>query len=80
MRVVFQAALEAEVTGFLGRDGCARGARARAGLRNGDAPTTVRTTAGAATLQRPKVRGTLEAFASRLLGKGVAAPTPWSRW
>jgi hypothetical protein len=32
---------------------------------------TVKTTAGPVTLERPKVRGSLERFASRLLGKHV---------
>ncbi|MEX2549628.1 MAG: IS256 family transposase, partial [Nitriliruptoraceae bacterium] len=71
VRLVFQAALEGEVTEFLGRDRYARGDRARQGHRNGYAPTTVKTTAGPVTLQRPKVRGTLERFSSRLLGKHV---------
>ncbi len=34
-------------------------------------PTTIKTTAGPITLERPKLRGTDEAFASRLLGTGV---------
>jgi putative transposase len=72
VRLVFQAALEAEMTEFLGRDRNARGERARAGHRNGYAPpTTIKTTAGPVQLRRPKVRGTLEPFASRLFGKGV---------
>lgn len=71
VRLVFQAALEAEVTEFLGRDRYVRGDRAREGHRNGYAPTTIKTTAGPVTLARPKVRGTLEKFSSRLLGKHV---------
>lgn len=71
VRLVFQAALEAEVTEFLGRDRYARGERAREGLRNGYSDITVKTTAGPVELRRPKVRGTLAAFSSRLLGKGV---------
>jgi putative transposase len=71
VRLVFQAALEAEVTEFLGRDRYARGERARQGCRNGYSEVTVKTTAGPVELRRPKVRGTLEAFSSRLLGKGV---------
>ncbi len=71
VRLVFQAALEVEVTEFLGRDRYARGERAREGSRNGYSDVTVKTTAGPVTLKRPKVRGTLEAFSSRLLGKGV---------
>ena len=41
-------------------------------MRNGYCPTTVKTTAGPVTLQRPKVRGTTERFASQLFGTGVA--------
>jgi transposase-like protein len=70
-RLVMQAALEAEVTEFLGRDRYARSERAREGSRNGYAPVTVKTTAGPVELSRPKLRGTDEAFASRLFGKGV---------
>jgi putative transposase len=73
-QLLLQAALEAEVTAFLGRDRYARTADiedARAGLRNGYCPTTVKTTAGPVTLQRPKLRGTTERFASQLFGTGV---------
>jgi hypothetical protein len=42
VRLVRQAALEAKVTAFLGRERYARGVRARAGLRNGYAPVTGR--------------------------------------
>jgi putative transposase len=71
VRLVFQTALEAEVTEFLGRERYARGEREREGSRNGYSPVSIKTTAGEVTLQRPKVRGTDEAFASRLLGIGV---------
>ncbi|MGH3998816.1 MAG: IS256 family transposase, partial [Pseudonocardiaceae bacterium] len=71
VRLVFQTALEAEVTEFLGRERYARGEREREGSRNGYSPMSIKTTAGEVTLQRPKVRGTDEAFASRLLGSGV---------
>ncbi|CPX30294.1 transposase%2C mutator type [Mycobacteroides abscessus] len=73
-RLLLQAAIEAEVTAFLGRDRYERAAGsagARAGMRNGYCPTTVKTTAGPVTLERPKVRGTAERFASQLFGKGV---------
>jgi putative transposase len=49
-----------------------RGERDRAGYRNGHAELQVKTTAGPVTLERPKLRGTSEPFASRLLGKGVS--------
>jgi putative transposase len=73
-RLLLQTAIEAEVTAFLGRDRYQRAATcedARAGMRNGYCPTTVKTTAGPITLERPKVRGTTERFASQLFGKGV---------
>ena len=41
------------------------------GSRNGYCPTTVKTTTGPVILQRPQLRGTTEALASRLLGTGV---------
>jgi putative transposase len=71
VRLVFQTALEAEVTEFLGRARYARGERERDGSRNGYSDVSIKTTAGEVTLQRPKVRGTEVAFASRLLGTGV---------
>src|SRR5262245_62106788 len=69
-----QAALEAEVTEFLGRDRYQRAAAcpdARPGSRNGYREVTVKTTAGPVGLARPKLRGTSEAFASRLFGSRV---------
>ena len=71
VRLLFQTAIEAEVTEFLGRERYAHGERARPGSRNGHCPTTIKTTAGPVTIERPKLRGTDEAFASRLLGVGV---------
>ena len=71
------------MSAFLGRDRYQRAAvaeEARAGMRNGYCPVTVKTTAGPVTLQRPKVRGTTERFASRLFGTGVTKTTRWSRW
>ena len=73
-RLLLQSALEAEVTEFLGRDRYVRSAsaeNAREGSRNGYRPLTIKTTAGPLTLSRPKLRGTTQQFASRLLGKGV---------
>jgi putative transposase len=72
VRLVVQAALEAEVSEFLGRDRYARGERDRAGYRNGHTELTVKTTAGPVVLERPKLRGTSEPFTSRLLGKGMS--------
>jgi len=73
VRLVFQTALEAEVEEFLGRARYQRrGGADRPGSRNGhQPPMTVRTTMGAVQLQRPKLRGTDQAFCSRLFGAGV---------
>lgn len=73
-RLIIQTAVEAEVTEFLGRARYQRSADVedgRAGSRNGYCPSTVKTTTGPITIARPKLRGTTEAFASRLFGKGV---------
>jgi hypothetical protein len=43
---------------------------ARPGRGNGYCPTTIKTTAGPVTVQRPKLRGATERFASRLLAPG----------
>ncbi|MFC0081316.1 hypothetical protein ACFFRE_03965 [Aciditerrimonas ferrireducens] len=66
-----QTAIESEVTKFLGRERYSHGERSGAGSRNGHCPTTIKTTAGPVTIVRPKLRGTDEAFASRLLGVGA---------
>lgn len=73
VRLLMQLAVEAEVDEFLGR---ARYERRddddRAGSRNGwQPPAAVKSTMGAVELQRPKLRGTDEAFCSRLFGAGV---------
>ena len=73
-QLLMQAALEAEVTEFLGRDRYARAVAAedaRPGSRNGYREVRVKTTAGPVALSRPKLRGTTEAFASRLFGSHV---------
>jgi transposase-like protein len=74
-RLLLQTALEAEIDEFLGRSRYQRTAAvadAREGMRNGYHEVTVKTTAGPVVLHRPKLRGTTEAFASRLLGAGVS--------
>ena len=74
-RLIMQAAVEAEVEEFLGRARYQRRSevpQARPGARNGYCPTTVKTTAGPVTLDRPKLRGTDERFVSRLFGTGVS--------
>lgn len=73
-QLLMQAALEAEVTEFLGRERYQRAAAcpdANGGSRNGYRQVTVKTTTGPVTLERPKLRGTTAAFASRLFGKHV---------
>jgi transposase-like protein len=73
-QLLMQAALEAEVTEFLGRDRYARAASTedtRPGSRNGYREVTVKTTAGPVGLARPKLRGATAAFASRLFGSHV---------
>ena len=73
-QLLMQAALEAEITEFLGRDRYQRAAAcddARPGSRNGYREVTVKSTAGPVQLSRPKLRGTTEAFASRLFGSHV---------
>ena len=73
-QLLLQAAIEGEVAAFLGRERYERSAaceHARAGMRNGHCPTTIKTTAGPVTVQRPKLRGTTERFASQLFGTGV---------
>jgi putative transposase len=73
-RLIIQTALEAEVEAFLGRARYQRSAAAgdaRPGMRNGYSPATVKTTAGPVTVARPKLRGTTEAFASKLFGTTV---------
>ena len=73
-QLLMQAALEAEVSEFLGRDRYQRAGScedARPGSRNGYRQVTVKTTAGPVALSRPKLRGTTEAFASRLFGSHV---------
>jgi putative transposase len=73
-QLLMQAALEAEVTDFLGRERYQRAAAApdaQPGSRNGYQPVAVKTTAGPVNLERPKLRGTTTAFASRLFGKHV---------
>ena len=73
-RLIIQTAVEVEVEEFFGRARYQRFASvddARAGSRNGFCPTTIKTTAGPVTVQRPNLRGTTEKFASRLFGAGV---------
>jgi putative transposase len=70
-RLLLQTALEAEVTAFLGRERFQRDPNATAGHRNGHQPVTIKTTSGPLTLERPKLRGTDQRFASALLGAQV---------
>ena len=73
-QLLMQAALEAEITEFLGHDRYQRAVAcedARPGSRNGYREVTVKTTAGPVQMSRPKLRGTTGAFASRLFGAHV---------
>ncbi len=73
-RLIIQTAVEAEVEVFLGRARYQRTAdcpEARPGSRNGYSELTIKTTAGSVTVERPKLRGTTERFASQLFGKSV---------
>ena len=73
-RLIIQTSVEAEVEMFLGRARYQRAVDcpdARPGSRNGFCQTTIKTTAGPVTVARPKLRGTAEAFASQLFGKGI---------
>src|SRR6266702_3400946 len=66
--------IHGEIAEFLGRGRYQRAAAsgdARPGSRNGYREVTVKTTAGPVQLSRPKLRGTTEAFASRLFGSHV---------
>ena len=76
VRLVLQQVLEDEVTCWLGRDWNSRSEPERAGQRNGHSDLTIKTTAGPVKLARPKLRGTIERFASTLLGKGVVRTAP----
>jgi transposase-like protein len=73
VRSMMQTALEAEVDEFLGRARYQRRTyQGRPGSRNGwQLPAAVKTTMGPVELQRPKLRGTDQAFCSRLFGAGV---------
>ncbi|MBK9180749.1 MAG: transposase [Acidimicrobiales bacterium] len=73
VRLMMQVAVEVEVDEFLGRTRYQRREDDdRAGSGNGwQPPAAVKTTMGPVELQRPKLRGTDEAFCSRLFGTGV---------
>lgn len=73
VRLMMQSAIEAEVDEFLGRARYERrNDEYRPGSRNGhQPPAVVKTTMGPVELSRPKLRGTDEAFCSRLFGAGV---------
>jgi transposase-like protein len=61
-RYMLQVAIEAEATAFLGREHYRRGARQRAGWRNGYESKHVQTEAGLLELAMPQLRGTEEPF------------------
>jgi hypothetical protein len=71
-RLVFQQALEDEVSEFLGRGRYER-TEEPVSHRNGYEPRTVKTMSGPLELERPRIRNAGElGFESRVLGKGVA--------
>jgi putative transposase len=71
-RLILQQALEDEVTEFLGRRRYERTGET-VSHRNGYEPKTVKTTSGAMTLERPRIRDAKKlGFESRILGRGVA--------
>jgi putative transposase len=73
VRLVIQCVWESEVAAFLERDRYQRReACSPAGSRNGyQPPSTIKTTLGAVEVRRPKLRNTLQPFASQLFGAGV---------
>ncbi len=82
-QLLMQAALEAEITGFPGRDRYQRAAAcddARPGSRNGYREVTVKTTAGPVSLPRSKLRGTAGAFASPCPAATSPGRTRSNRW
>src|SRR6266508_3053452 len=71
-RLILQQALEEELSEFLGRERYERRGEPVA-HRNGYERVTVKTTAGALELERPRVRNASAlGFASEIVGKGVA--------
>jgi len=76
VRLVLQQVLEDEITCWLGRDWNSRTAPTRQGHRNGHSDLTIKTTAGRVDLKRPKLRNSVEQFASTLFGKGVVRTAP----
>jgi putative transposase len=70
-RLLLQTALEAEDTAFLGRERYQRAPASTPGYRTGYQPVTIKTTSRSVTLERPKLRGTDQRFASQLLGTQV---------
>ena len=73
VRLMMQAAIEAEVDAFLGRTRYERREEESApGYRNGHQPeVAVKTTMGPVNLARPKLRDTDERFCSQLFGRAV---------
>ena len=67
VRLLLQAAVEPEVTEFLGRERFAHGERGWPGSRNGHCPTTVKTTAGPVRIEA--------GFLTAMAGRGQRGPT-----
>jgi transposase-like protein len=66
---MLQVTIEDEVTEFLGRGRYQRGARARAGLRNGYEPKGIQSEVGLMELEVPQLRATREKFRSGTVEK-----------
>ena len=82
-QLLMQAALEAEVTEFLGRDRYQRSATApdaRSGGRNGYRPATVKTTAGPITWSGPSCAVRPPRSPHACSASMSAGPTRWNRW
>ena len=82
-QLLMQAALEAEVTGFLGRDRYQRAAAtadAQPGAPNGYRPATVKTTAGPVTLERLGCVARPPRSPHACSASTSPRPPRWNRW
>jgi putative transposase len=76
VRLVIQAALEAEVPEFLGRDRHQRSECVRSGSRSGHQPVQVKTTASPVVLERPKLGGRIDEVGVHGGDLGITADHP----
>ena len=80
VRLVMQAALEAEVSEFFGRDRYQRGERERIGYRNGHTELTVKTTAGPVCWSAPRCAPPPSGSSRGCWARACRAPTRWRPW